>query len=169
MLLYDALSTGGFDMPGFYDPDDKRPIGIILKPYPYALANVYLLGDIFTATEFDGLFYEVINPGISVVEPAWNTAIKSKTTVPGSGLTVIARAYNLMPIADTVFSVLSTATNGVTLTTDVFNDYNTTCKINPIEDNATALVAGAFSITTHIVKTNGQEFDITRNFLIGQH
>jgi len=165
-MIYSATAKGPFKIPGFHDRDNKRLVGIIYRPDVWAANTVYYVRavddyDVVVPTNFKGLYFKAISPGLSgAVEPIWPTTVGETVT---DGVTWEAVAYNLLPPTESIVTSNFTATDSVTLT----NSSNTA---NTTQTMISAVPAGVtvFSITNHIVKSNGEENDITLQFKVAE-
>jgi len=169
-MIYDAYQKGPYRVPGWHDPDDKRLIGITFKPYQWSHNTVYSRYgcddfELIVPAVFTGLYYKVKAPGQSgETEPDWVREVGEETADGSYGLIWEAALYNLMPITEWVTAVTYTTTDGVILSSESFNDYSCEFMIEPLPDEAIA--TGTFDITAHVIKSNGEEFDITLQFKI---
>jgi hypothetical protein len=165
-MIYSASAKKGYKMPGVYDKDSKRFIGMLYRPHQWEANKIYYLRgtddyDVVIPAEFNGLYYKVISPGKSGdTEPTWGTKVGSRTT---SGTVIFeAVAYNLMPASETIAESSWTASDGVTLANETNSGTYTAVMIDSVPDDIES-----FSITNHTVRSNGEEHDATIRFKVG--
>jgi hypothetical protein len=171
-MIYTALAKGPYKVPGYHDKDSKRLFGLIFRPAAWTTATVYSVRsdddyDVVIPTVFTGLYYKATSPGKSgATEPTWGTTAGGTTTDGTTGLVWEAVAYNLMPVSETIASVTSTANYGVTLSGESNTTTSLQYMILPLP--AAAIAAGSFEVTSHIVKSNAEELDVSVKFKVGQ-
>lgn len=165
-MFYSATAKNGYKFESVFDPEAKKTVGIIYKPPVWASGTVYYYRfeddyDVVVPSVFKGLYYRVINPGLSgTVEPTWPTTVGSRVT---DG-TVIweAVAYNLLPNDEAIAESTWTASEAVTL-----SDSNNTGRATYVTIADVPEGVLKFAVTNHIVKNNGEEDDITLVFKVG--
>jgi len=174
-MIYNATQKGPFKVAGYHDPDDKRLIGMIFKPYQYSSDTVYSRysddeADVVVPTVFTGFYYSVKNPGKSdaTTEPTWIAEAGAETSQDGTSLVWEAHWYNLMPLSESITDVAYTCSGGVTISNESFNDYNCQFMIDPLDVLAAARTLGFFEIKAHCIKSNSEEFDITLYFKLAE-
>ena len=167
-MIYSATASGPYKMPGVFDPNAKKSIGLVYRPDTWASNTVYYLraeDDYSTVipTVFAGLYFKVVNPGKSAAtEPTWPSVVGD--TVTDGTVVWEAVAYNLLPPPDTIVSSTFSATTGVVLTgATVIGGTKTQVMVDSIPSTATV-----FTVTNHIVKSNGEEDDVTLQFKVAQ-
>lgn len=165
-MIYSATAKGGYKVPIPFDPDEIKIVGIIYQPDAWASQAVYYKRsaddyDIVIPSVFAGLYYKCTNPGLSgSAEPTW-------PTVPGQKVTdgtVIweAVAYNLMNVSETLQTSTWTASDvAITLTDDLILTGKTCVIVSTIPETLES-----FSLTNHIVKSNGEASDVTLIFKV---
>lgn len=165
-MIYSATASGPFKMPGVFDPNAKKSIGLVYRPDSWLASTVYYLraeDDYSTVipTSFAGLYFKVVNPGKSgTVEPTWPAA--PGDTVTDGTVVWEAVAYNLMPPTETIVTSTFTASNSVVLTgSAVIDGAKTQTMVSSIPTGVTS-----FTVTNHIVKSNGEEDDVTLQFKV---
>ena len=165
-MIYSASSKGGYKIPGYFDKDSKRMIGIIYRPEVWQANTVYVKRsdddyDIVMPSVFKGFYFKVTKPGkTGASEPLWPDAV-GDTVVDGA--TFEAVAYNLLPLAETIVTSNFVASHGVTLT-----DASSTAGTTQVMISAVPLGVTAFTITNHTVKSNGEEDDVTLAFRVAE-
>lgn len=165
-MIYSATSKGPFRMPGYHDKDSKRPIGIIYRPPVWAPNTVYYKrsetdSDIVIPTVFTGLYFRVVNPGKSgSTEPVWPTTV-GKTIA--NGPTWEAVAYNLLPPSQNIVDSTWTASDGVTISEETFTLGSTQALISSVPSGVLI-----FTVTNHVVKSDGGEDDVTLQFKVAE-
>ena len=179
-MIYPSDHVGILKIPGTHDPDSKRLMGIIFRPNTWAANTVYNWKDsgnydVILPVNFEGFYHAVVNPGKSnqTTEPNW---VKTKDGLTEDfrngqteGLTWKAIPYNLMPLDETITLAAFTATNGVTVSLTSHTDTNCQFMIDAIGSTAAARTIGSFQVKAHITKSNGEEFDVTLLFKLGEH
>ena len=171
-MLYNAYQKGPLTVAGYYDPDEVRQVGIIFAPDVWANDTVYYRQDdenydIVIPAIFTGVYYRVKTPGLSDnLEPTWIPTAGEITTDGTNGLTWEAVNYNLMPPDHLIDTVTVTATNDVTISSVVYNYSSCQFVIDALP--AAAETAGSFQVTAHVIKTNGEEFDVTLLFKVAE-
>ena len=167
-MIYSASSKNGYLFAGVYDPDSKRPVGIIYAPVNWVANTVYYHRsdddyDIVIPTAFTGLYYRVKSAGKSgSTEPTWGFITGGETVDGVTGLEWEAVSYNLMPPTDTIATSTWTATNGVTLSGSAHTNGTTQVFISTVPAGITE-----FAITNHTIRNTGQEDDVTLRFRVG--
>lgn len=165
-MIYAADAKGPYRMPGVIDPNAKKAIGVIYRPDTWQANNVYYVRSpddyaVVIPTSFAGMYYKATNPGKSgATEPTWPTTVGA--TVTDGSVVWEAVAYNLMAHTETISSATFTASDGVTLGGVVIvggSKVQTTIATIP----STVL---SFTVTNHIVKSNGEEDDVTLYFKV---
>jgi hypothetical protein len=154
-------------MAGVYDKDSKKVVGLVFRPNAWSANTVYYYRsssdyDVVVPTVFKGLYYKVINPGMSgATEPVWSTTVDDIVT--DNGIQWQAVAYNLMPPTESITASTWAASNSVTTASPSFTANTTQVKI-------TAVPAGvdSFTLTNHYVKSNGEEDDVTLLFKVAE-
>lgn len=164
-MIYAATAKGGFKMTAPFDPNSKNPIGIIYRPGVWTANTVYYQRaaddyDIVIPTVFKGKYYKVNNPGKSgATEPVWPGTVPNKVT--DGDILWEAVAYNLMPPEISIVTSTWTATAGVTLGTEYHTDGVAQVMITSVDPLLTT-----FTVTNHIVKSNGGEDDVSIIFKV---
>lgn len=165
-MFYSATAKNGYKFEAPFDPAAKKTVGIIYKPPVWTGSTVFYYRaeddyDVVVPTVFKGVYYKVVNPGLSgITEPTWPTTIGSRV-VDG---TVIweAVAYNLLPNEETIAESTWAASEAVTLSGSNNTGRATYVTVSDIPEGVLR-----FTITNHIVKNNGEEDDITLIFKVG--
>ena len=154
-------------MPGIYDPQSKQSIGVLYRPEDWVGNTVYYNRfcddyDIVVPTVFTGYYHKVINAGKSgSTEPTWATTPEGRTT-DGSVIWE-AVSYNLLDPAISVTASTWTYTAGVTLSITSFTGRATACLISA----SPSTIGSTFFLTNHVTYSNGEEDDVTLNFVVG--
>lgn len=170
-MFYNALQKDGYRVPGVYDPQEKRLMGIIFRPSVWQANTVYYKYsddsfNIVIPTVFTGLYYGVNAPGKSgATEPVWGYVDGEETTDGTTGLVWTAKEYNLMPPEENISSVTYECTNGVTVSSTTNTDSSCQFMIDVLP--TAAVTAGEFKITAHVVKSNIERIDATLVFKVG--
>ncbi|MDD5084209.1 MAG: hypothetical protein PHT88_04780 [Candidatus Moranbacteria bacterium] len=171
-MIYPALAKGPYKIPGVHDKDCKRLFGLILRPASWSASTVYSVRaeddyDVVMPSVFTGLYYKVIAPGKSgALEPAWIATVAGQTVDGTTGLTWEAVAYNLMPVSESISSVVCTPTNNVVLSGDSNTAGTLQFMIEPLP--AAAIAAGSFEIDCLITKNNAEKVAVTLKFKVGE-
>lgn len=162
--MYSAYQSKNLKVTKPYDPDDKRLAGWKFRPAAWEAGKVYEMRDEpdrVIATVYNGLYFEVVNPGISgATEPTWNTKLNG-ITEESSGLKWKTKAYNMMPIDITVSSSVWTA-DGCTIANEAYTTTSTQCRI------MTVTASKYFYLKNHVVFSNGSEGDFTLRYSVKQ-
>lgn len=156
-----------FRIPGFYDPNSKRLVGVIYRPSVWLPGTVYYVRsedtyDVVIPTNFEGLYFKVIDPGKSgVTEPEW--PLNDGDIVEDGSVRWQAVHYDLLIPEINVVASTYTATNGVVMASSAFGPNNTQAMIFSVP-------AGVedFVVTNHTVKSNGEEDDVSMRFVVGE-
>lgn len=167
-MIYSALAKGGYKVPGYYDPDELRNVGVIFRPDTWAASTVYYRGsdDSYSTvipTTFTGVYYKVLTPGKSgATEPVWDLLDGGITTDGTQGLTWETVNYNLMVPGETIASVTVTPTHSVPVTN--ISHTNTACQflIGALPDRTIT----EFQVTVHAVMSDTSAQDITLLFKV---
>lgn len=166
-MIYSATAKGPYKVPGYFDPDSKRIIGIVYKPDAWAANTVYYLrgdddADIVIPSTFKGLYYRVANPGKSAAtEPTWPTQIGAQVT--DGSVVWEAVAYNLLPPTDSISTSTFSASDSVTLTGATLTGGKTQVMISTVPAGVTE-----FTITNHTVRSSGEEDDVSLLFRVAE-
>lgn len=166
-MIYSATARGPFKIPGYYDKDSIRTFGLIYRPNTWLANTVYYARssddyDIVVPSIFTGLYFKADNPGKSgATEPVWPTTVG--TTVTDNGIVWEAVAYNLIPPTESITASTWTATDSVTLSGTSFTSNTTQVIVS-----AVPVGTATFSITNHIVKSNGEADDVTLAFKVAE-
>jgi len=180
-MLYPAEQKKYFRVPGTYDPEESRLMGLILRPDTWTAAKVYEKHDddnydVALPTVYTGFYHKVKNPGLAgATEPSWATTPGGETVDGETGLIFEAVMYNLMPLSENIVSCTVTATNGVTVSSLSHSDSSIQFMIQPLlpvtppETAPLALDLGVFDVVVFVTKDNGEKSDFTMHFKIGGH
>lgn len=166
-MIYRSTDKGPFKVAGSYDPNSKRLVGIIYRPPAWTSHTPRVIRspddyDIVAPTVYTGYYYMVISAGVSgLTEPVWPT-MSGQTVMDGTAK-LEAVPYNLLPEGVTITASTFTATDGVPLTQSTFTSGTTQVLVGNVP---TGVVS--FKVTNHIVKSNGEEDDVTLQFKVGE-
>lgn len=167
-MLYEAYQKGPYRVPGIFDPDSSRLIGIIYAPAVWQSAQVYYRRqdddyDICVPSVSNGFYYRVENPGVSgITEPVWNTT-KYQTTTELSGLEWKAIPYNLLPSGTILVASEWLTSDTVTISSESFTNGTAQCLISGVADTLTE-----FTVTNRITTSIGEVRDASLIFTVGQ-
>lgn len=168
-MLYNALQKE-YRVAGYHKPTDKRLMGIIFRADTWTANTVYSKPDdnnwdIVLPTVFTGLYYKVKSPGKSgATEPTW-VMVEGEETIDGTkGLIFEAVNDNLMPLSETIASVIVTGTHDVTIS--AISNTTTSCQFMIDALPSAAIIAGEFEVTIHAVKSNGEEVTLVLVFKV---
>ena len=169
-MIYSANQKNPFRWIGYHDPDDKRYIGLIFKPSTWTANTVYEKRndddfDIVLPTVYTGFYYKVITPGKSTtVEPTWVAEDGEETVQTGTSLVFKAVNYNLMPVGENVSSISYACTHGATVSSSSSDSSSCQFMIDPLP--AEAIAAKSFVVTATVIKSNGEQFDVSLEFRV---
>lgn len=179
MIYKPGLADGSFQVPGVHDPENVRPMRILLRPLTWQANTIYKWVakdrfDVVIPTDFGGLYHQVSNPGKSnaSTEPTFSAVIDGITedfrAGKTEGLTWIAKPYDfLLAYDESVSDVEFAPSGGVTLASSSYSDNALDFTIAAIAVDAAARTAGIFSIKSHVT-TPAREFDLTFEFNLGE-
>ncbi len=167
-MIYSALAKGGYKVPGYYDPDELRNVGVIFRPDTWAATTVYYKNsedsyNLVIPAVFTGVYYKVLTPGKSgATEPTWNLTEGGITTDGVLGLSWETVNYNLLPLGETISTVTVTASNTIPVTN--ISHTNTSCQflIGALPDRTLT----SFQVAIHAVMNDNSAQDITLNFKV---
>jgi hypothetical protein len=171
-MYYESGRRGAYTVAGYHNPLSIRTMQILFRPDVWVANTVYYRFDsdnanVVLPSVFNGLYYEVENPGKSTsTEPTWATVAGDITTQAGTGLTFQAKNYNLLPPSESITGVTYAGTNGVIVTNTAFT--GTGCQFTiPLLPQA-AIDAGEFTLTIIGTKNTGDTTDpINLRFKVG--
>lgn len=163
MFFYNATQGGPFAHPVVHDPDTVQVYGFKYAFDRWQANKVYRhdTGAIIP-TVFGGVYYSVVNPGVSgATEPVWNNTLDEETQ---DGTVVwVARPYHLLlnPDEETLVGSNWTATPGVTLSNSAFTaDGQAYVQVDSVEEDVQS-----FTLTNRItIAPSNVSFD--RSILI---
>jgi len=169
-MIYGIYEKGGFKVPGFHDPSDRRPVGLLLRPPVWEPGKVYMVrsccdADVVLPTVFTGVYYKVKSAGKSgAVEPKWSYAGGSTTLDGNTGLVWETQEhYSLLKDGEDIATVGLVPTNGVTVTGKMVTESDCKFYIDPF----TAPLS-EFCVKAHVTTTLGAEMDYTLIFKVAQ-
>jgi len=166
-MIIDKFCRGPTKVPGFYDRNSKRVVGMLYRPPVWQPDTVYYfangtVSNVVIPTVFNGLYYAVVNPGKSLAtEPVWPLTVDAEIV---AGPTWRAIAYDLLPPDVDILTSSFTATNGVTITQETFTTTSTQALITSVPEGIEA-----FEVTNHTIRSNGEEEDVTLFYRVGDN
>ena len=171
-MIYSPEQAGPLRITEPYDPNESRLMGIIYKPNTWLSATFYGKQDcddydVVIPTVFTGFYHRVKNPGLAgATEPVWATTPEGLTVDGTTGLVWEAVLYNLMPVTETIASVVYNCTNGIVPTNTNNTGANITFKLPVL--TTTAIIAGNFEVSVLATKNNGEVVVVNLLFKVRQ-
>ena len=156
-----------FRIPGVYDPNSKRLIGIIYRPSVWLPSTVYYKRsedsvDVVIPTVFEGLYFQVLDPGKSgSTEPMW--PLNDGDIVEDGSVRWQAVFFDMLQPEINIVGSTYTATDGVTMTASAFGPNSTQAMINTVP-----VGTEDFTVTNHTIRSNGEEEDVSMRFVVGE-
>jgi hypothetical protein len=174
MMIYTLGGKGPLKVDGYHDPDTIRPFVVTFQPQAWAAGTVYNKGAVVIPTTYKGLYYEAVNPGKShaTTEPTWELTVGDTTNDfeanKTEGLTWIARAYDMLPIGESISTVTFTPNSGVTLASSSSNAYSASFTVAAIASDAAARTTLSFQVRLRCVTDTSRSFDLTLEFKLAE-
>ena len=156
-----------FKVPGLYDPNSKRLIGVIYRPSVWLAGTVYYERsddsyDVIIPTTFEGLYFRVIDPGKSgSIEPTW--PLDEGDIVEDGSVRWQAVNFDMLPPEINISGSTYAATDGVVMSASAFGPNSTQAMIFSVPSGVED-----FTVTNHTIKSNGEEEDVSLRFVVGE-